>query len=104
MKRGFRYQTGEIKDIAEELKKGNIPEIDFENEEEYQGIIADLKEHKIFVSGDIRLDEDAVDRSEKPEFQFRVSFYIGNDKTRIVFADFYTIEPPEETYADAFGD
>lgn len=104
IKRGFRYQTGEIKDIVEELKKGNIPEIDVDNEKEYKEVIEDLKEYNIYLMENAEMDEHAVDRVKKPEFQFRMPFYNENDTSKIVYADFYTIEPPEETYADVFGD
>jgi hypothetical protein len=104
IKRGFRYQTGEIKDIAEKMKKGNIPEIDIDNDEEYNSVIEDLKKYNINLMENVEVDEHAVDTVEKPEFQFRTTFYIENDKNKTAYADFFMIEPPDETYADVFGD
>lgn len=43
IKRGFRYQTGEIDEVAKLLKEGNIPEIDIDFEYEIKEVISDLE-------------------------------------------------------------
>lgn len=103
MKRGFRFQTGEFKDIANEIRKSNIPEVDIDSDKEYKELLCDLESEGIYAA-EKDLDKKAINKVENPEFQYRTSFYIDNDKSKLGFIDFYTVDEPEETYADVFGD
>jgi hypothetical protein len=104
MKRGFRFQTGELNNIVNEIRNKKIPSVDADTEDEYRELLIDLENEGIFLAKDIGLDKDATDRVKFPEFQFRAAFYIANDKKNVAYIDFYAEEPAEETYPDIFGD
>jgi len=43
-----RYQTGEIEDIVNEMKKGNIPPVDVDDTEEMEWVVGELAKHGIY--------------------------------------------------------
>ena len=106
--KGIRYQTGEIKKVAEELKKGKIVEMDLDFEEELDEVITDLEEEGIYKIKDYPYDYNAIDLVENPEFMLRAGFYTEpvniNDinEEKILFIDFFMIEEQEEDYDEIF--
>ncbi|OQB16033.1 MAG: hypothetical protein BWY15_00161 [Firmicutes bacterium ADurb.Bin193] len=90
MKRGFRFQTGEIKEIARELKEKGFAEVDIDIESEIQGVFDDLKEYGIFFGSDCTLDYDAANSADEKEFFARASLPDG------LYIDFYLVDQPEE--------
>lgn len=106
--RGFRYQTGEVKEIAEKLKQGEIVPVDIDEDEELDVLIKDLEQEGIFRVKGLSEDYDALDTVENPEFRFRLGFYTQpvtkdeiNDE-QIMYIDVFTIEEPEESYDEVF--
>ena len=106
--RGFRYQTGEVKAIAEKLKEGQIVPVDIDDDREIDVLIQDLKAEGIYKAADLAEDTAALDTVENPEFRFRMAFYTDPVKEQQIqedkrlYIDFYTIEAPEESYDEVF--
>ncbi|WP_039763609.1 MULTISPECIES: hypothetical protein [unclassified Caldicellulosiruptor] len=88
IKRGFRYQTGEIEEIAKLLKEGNIPEVDIDFEREIEEVISDLKMYGFEVAKENSYDYDAVNKIEHPDFMFRLKL-IDTATGKTCFVDFY---------------
>lgn len=88
IKRGFRYQTGEIDEVAKLLKEGNIPEIDIDFEYEIKEVISDLEGFGFEVATDNAYDYDAVDKIEHPDFMFRLKM-VEKSTGKICYLDFY---------------
>ncbi|ADQ40640.1 hypothetical protein Calkr_1132 [Caldicellulosiruptor acetigenus I77R1B] len=88
IKRGFRYQTGEIDEVAKLLKEGNIPEIDIDFEYEIQEVIGDLESFGFEVAWEDAYDYDAVDKIEHPDFMFRLKM-VEKSTGKICYLDFY---------------
>lgn len=95
IKRGFRYQTGEIEEVAKLLKEGNIPEIDIDFEREIEEVISDLKAYGFDVAKENNRDYDAVDKIEHPDFMFRLKL-IDTSNGKVCFVDFYEGPKDEE--------
>lgn len=106
--RGFRYQTGEVKEIAQKLKVHDIVQVDLDRDEELDELIKDLEQESIYQIEGLPYDEQALDLVKEPEFRFRIGFSTGPvkadeiDRDKILFIDFFTIEEPEESYDDVF--
>ena len=106
--RGFRYQTGEIDEIAQKLKEGNLVEADIDKMEELDQVIQDLKEAGIFLVEGLPYDYKARDTVEEPQFHARLGFYSSSvkadevDKDKIMYIDFFLIEEDEKGYDEIF--
>ncbi len=106
--RGFRYQTGEVQEIAKKMKEGQIVSVDIDQDEEMDELIKDLEQESIYRVEGLPEDYDARALVDEPEFRFRIGFYtkqvkaneIGENK--ILYIDFFTIEEPEESYDEIF--
>ncbi len=106
----IRYQTGETEDIIAEMKKGSIPRMDVDNEEELGWFIGQLEKKGIYRVAGLPYDRKARDRIKEPEFEFRIAFCTAPlDASRtsgvdLMYIDFYFEPEIEETYDSAFGD
>jgi len=104
MFRTIRYQTGEVREVAEEMKKGNIPCLEVQFQEEFSAFVLRLREYKIYQAVNMELDKHARDRVEEHEFEFRAAFTDREDgisregADRLMFLDVYYEEEPDETY------
>jgi len=109
MFRQVRYQTGEIEDIIKEMKSGNIPPMDVDDEDELQWFIQQLEKHGIYKVEGLPYDKNARDVLKEPEFEFRIGFYTRSVKADeinpkdLMYIDFYFEPIPEETY-DSVGE
>jgi len=92
--RGFRYQTGEEKEFMPVLMEKGIISADVDFLHEIDIYINILK--KYGLTFDDRIDFDAVDKVENPEFYARYTFRDKDGKK--FYIDIYHIEPPDETY------
>ncbi|MCX7923523.1 MAG: hypothetical protein N3B21_16165 [Clostridia bacterium] len=105
-----RYQTGEINDVIEEMKQGQIPCMDVDNKEELNWVVSELSKNGIYKIENLAYDKDARDRIKEPEFEFRIGFYNSPvsandvDTNAIMYIDFYFAPDEEETYDSIFGD
>jgi len=104
-----RYQTGEIEDIVNEMKKGNIPPVDVDDTEEMEWVVGELAKHGIYRVEGMPYDKHARDRVKEPEFEFRVAFCSRPAKSNevspeeLMYIDFYFEPEIEETY-DPIGE
>lgn len=104
MFRQVRYQTGEMDDIIEEMKKGAIPCMDVDGYEELDSFIRRMAEKGVYRIEDMPYDKNARDRIKEAEFEFRVGFYdrpvslAQADKADIRYIDIYFEPDFEETY------
>lgn len=106
----IRYQTGEIDQVIEEMKKGSIPCMDVDNYDEYNWVIGQLENKGMFKIPEFSHDIDARDRVKEPEFEFRDAFYTSPafeagslDKSKLLYIDFY-FEPVEDETYDSIGE
>ena len=110
MFREIRYQTGEINEIIDEMKKGKIPSLDVDDCDDMDKFISELSKKNILLLTDIPFDINARDRIKEPEFEYRVAFSDesqqtdGNSLNKIMFIDFFFEAEPEETYDSILGD
>ncbi|MDK2799336.1 MAG: hypothetical protein PWP27_1802 [Clostridiales bacterium] len=106
--RGFRYQTGEVKEIARKLKEDIIVDVDIDCDEELDELIKDLEKEGIYKIEGLAYDDKARDLVEEPEFRFRIGFYTKPVKAgeieedKILYIDFFTIAEEEESYDEVF--
>ncbi|WP_094551890.1 hypothetical protein [Petroclostridium xylanilyticum] len=106
--RGFRYQTGEVKEIAQKLKENGLVEADADTDEELDELIKDLEKEGIYRVEGLPYDHSARDQVEEPEFYARIGFYTKPvkvdeiDKDKILYIDFFRIEEQEESYDEIF--
>lgn len=106
----IRFQTGELSDIVNEMKKGNIPCMDVDDTEELNWFINQLTQHGIHKVEAIPYDKNARDRIKEPEFEFRIAFTDKQaisteiEKAKLMYIDFYFPPIEEETYDPIFGD
>jgi len=104
-----RYQTGEINQIIDEMKKGNIPCMDVNDVDELNWFIKQLETKGIYKVEDMPYDINARDRVKEPEFEYRIAFYTSpvkaadlNGKTPM-YIDFY-FEPIVDRTYDPIGE
>lgn len=95
MKRGFRFQTGELDAAIAEMTEKGFTQIDIDDEGEVELIIralakahAEYKNHRQLF----RVDEMA----QEPEFHSRLAFNDGR------YIDLFYMGEKEETYDDIF--
>lgn len=104
MFRDVRYQTGELDQVAADMKKGLIPCIDVEDTLEYEWVVKQLEEYEIYRVKDIPVDKKARDPIKEPEFEFRAAFSddptgsSATGKKDLMYIDFYFEPIIEETY------
>lgn len=106
----IRYQTGEIKEIIEDMKCGKIPCMDVDNNDEYEWFLGQLELNSIYKVKALDPDKYARDRVLESEFEFRVAFsdspiFAQNiDVQKLMYIDFYFEPIEDETYDSIFGD
>ena len=103
-----RFQTGEIKQIIDEMKKGNIPCMDVNDGDEMNWFIKELESKGIFRVEDIPYDKNARDRVKEPEFEYRIAFYTSPVRASglegiPMYIDFY-FEPIVDRTYDPVGE
>ena len=105
----IRYQTGEIDQVIEEMKKGNIPCMDVEDSDEYNWVISQLRNKSVYKIEKFSHDINARDQVQEPEFEFRDAFSLTNangseiHKSQLMYIDFY-FEPIEDETYDSIGE
>lgn len=106
----IRFQTGEIKEIIDEMKKGNIPCMDVDDEDDFQRFVNELSKRNILLAENVPFDRKARDGVKEPEFEFRAAFFdkeAGSTPLQsqdFMFIDFYFEPELEETYDSIMGD
>ncbi len=110
MFRDIRYQNGEVREVAEAMKKGSIPCLDVEGMDDFNRFAARLNEHGIFLASDIPYDKAARDVLKEPEFEFRAAFRrvpvsqsSGEEAAKLFYIDVYFEEDLQEDY-DPIGE
>ena len=105
----IRFQTGEMTQIIDEMKKGKIPCMDVNDNDELNWFIKQLETKGIYRIEDIPFDNSARDRVKEPLFEYRVAFYTSpikaaelNGKSPL-FIDIY-FEPEFERTYDPVGE
>lgn len=104
MFREIRFQTGEVLEVSQEMKKGSVPCLELQFEEEFEAFVIRLKEYGIYFAENIPLDKDARDRIKEREFEYRAAFteqpaiIAGEKNARLMYIDVFVEEVPEETY------
>lgn len=99
-----RFQTGEMSKIIDEMKNGNIPCMDVNDDDELNWFLTQLETQGIYKIQDIPYDRNARDGVKEPEFECRIAFYTTpvkadqlNGKTPL-FIDFYYEPVVDRTY------
>lgn len=104
-----RFQTGEMPQIIDEMKKGNIPCMDVNDGDEMNWFISQLEAKGIYKIQDIPYDKQARDRVKEPEFEYRIAFCtskINADELKgktPLYIDFY-FEPLVDRTYDPVGE
>lgn len=104
-----RFQTGELKQIIDEMNKGNIPCMDVNDNEELNWFIGQLETKGIYKIQDMPYDKDARDRVKEPEFEYRIAFFSSPikaselDGRTPLYIDFY-FEPIIDRTYDPVGE
>ncbi|MDQ2085973.1 hypothetical protein RBH29_05905 [Herbivorax sp. ANBcel31] len=106
-----RYQTGEIKDVAKEMKTGKIPCMDVKDMDEFMWVTKELVKQGVFLVESIPFDKSARNPIKEPEFEFRAAFSSNKpdsnnpiDKDNFMYIDFYFDPYEEKDYQSIFGD
>jgi hypothetical protein len=99
----IRYQTGELDDVAEQMRKGSIPCMDVSDREEYGWVLEQLALRGITRLEAIPEDRNARDRLKEPEFEFRAAFSPTGSNDRLLYLDIY-YEPDHERTYDPIGE
>ena len=95
MERGFRYQTGEIDKVIDEITENNFAEMDIDREDELEQVLTELADIERRFA-DYSVEYTVAGMEDKPEWHSRVVF---EDKAYI---DFYLVDQPEESYDEIF--
>ncbi len=95
MKRQFRYQTGEIDKVIEEIKKSKFAQMDIDHEDEIEQVISDLADLNPVFS-DYEQNYKVAEMIDEAEYHSRVTFADGT------YVDFYLVDKQEETYDEIF--
>jgi hypothetical protein len=99
----IRYQTGEKKAIANEMKLGRIPALDVSDMEDFDAFVDSLAEVGIYKT-EIPYDKTARDRVKEPEFEFRAAFCEGSfrqskaEEKKLMYIDVFFEPDLDETY------
>jgi hypothetical protein len=106
----IRFQTGEIKEFASEIKIGKIPCMDLIDMEEYRQVCIALRSFGVYEVEGQTYDVNARNRVKEPDFEFRAKFHVNADSQKgdkdncEMFADFYFEQYIERDYDSIFGD
>lgn len=106
--RAFRYQTGEVKEIAEKLKQDAMVEVDIDQDEELDELIKDLKNEGIYKIKGLSYDYEARHFVDHPEFWVRIGFYTlpvradEIEEEKILYIDFFKVQEIEDKCLDLF--
>lgn len=95
----IRYQTGELDEVAAEMKKGAVPCMDVLDRQEYEWVVEQLASKGIFRLTDIPEDRNARDRLKDPDFEFRAAFSPTGPCAAPLYLDIYFEPDYERTYA-----
>lgn len=95
MKRGFRYQTGELDKVIKEIKENKFAQMDIDHEDEIDEVIESLAEVNPVFS-DYEQNYKVADMADELEYNSRVTFADGT------YIDFFLVDQPEETYDEIF--
>lgn len=99
-----KFQSGEAREVAEKLEKGEIPCLEVYDMEEFEYFVKTLGAYNYFLIKDWELDKKARDTVKEPEFEFRAAFYETNVNAsetvtnKIKYIDVYFEAQPEDTY------
>lgn len=110
MFRQIRYQTGELDDVINEMKKSMIPCMDVDDYDEMEWVVDRLSEKGVYRVEGLPYDKNARDRIKEPEFEFRIGFYSRPVTSKdvqikdLMFIDFYFEPDIDKTYDPIFGD
>lgn len=109
MFREMRFQTGEVREVAEAMKKGSIPCLEVECMDEFIIFANRLSEYGISQVAEIPYDKTARDRIKEPEFEFRAAFReqpsssAESHTAKLMYMDVYYEKDMEEDY-DSVGE
>ncbi len=104
-----RFQTGEISQIIDEMKKGNIPCMDVIDNDDLNSFIQRLESNGIYKIEGMPYDLNARDRVKESEFEYRIGFYTSPVKAselkdkKPMYIDFY-FEPIVDRTYDPVGE
>ena len=103
------FHTGELSQLIDEVRKGNIPCMDVFDDDEMEWFIKQLESKSIYKIHDLPYDRSARDTVKEPEFEFRIAFYTSRisatelqGKTPL-YIDFY-FEPFIDRTYDPVGE
>lgn len=99
--RGFRYQTGEIDELVEALRRDKNAQADIDYGDEIEVFNAALAEKGIHIDRSVEPDYRAVDLNENPDFFSRLIYDAPFGRVSI---DYFLVDQKEESYADIFLD
>lgn len=104
-----RFQTGEMQQIIDEMKKGNIPCMDVYDDDDMDWFIKQLGTKGFYKIKDMPYDKNARDRIKEPEFEYRVAFFTSQisaaelNGKKPFYIDFY-FEPYVDRTYDPVGE
>jgi hypothetical protein len=104
MFREIRFQTGEVREVAEAMKAGSIPHLEVNYMEEFEAFAGRLQEYGLYRAEELAPDKTARDRIAEPEFEFRAAFRskpampAAPGSEGLMYIDVYFEEEPEESY------
>lgn len=94
----IRYQTGELDDVTEDMRKGIIPCMDVRDRDEFEWVLEQLASRGIFRLAEIPEDKNARNRVEEPDFEFRAAFSPKGSNNSKLYLDIYYEPDFEKTY------
>lgn len=101
--RGFRYQTGEIKTIAEKMRETGCVEADIDDVRELDEVAADLKPYGYTAVGEIDVSNPThIDLDAHPDYYGRMTFTHKDTESQLYYIDFFLIEEDEESYDEIY--
>lgn len=81
----IRYQTGELRDLVEDLKNNLIPKLDCDNIDKLNWCLEQLKTMGVTEDTSIPRDKYAIDRDKFYDYEYRIAFNVdGIEGTRYV--------------------
>lgn len=95
---GFRFSKDEITDLIEDMKLNGYSKAEIEDLDDINVFLKELAGENITKFGET--DEEAIDKSEEPEFYSRYFFKDADDQD--FYLDIYFAEVDEEDYDGNF--
>jgi len=86
--RAFRYQTGEVEEVAAELRKTGHTEVEVIKEDRIMPFLADMEEYGFYVARDVPFDYEAISFFDNQDFVCRVHLDDRQEGKR-VYIDFF---------------